>query len=256
MNRLQALFERKSENILNIFCTAGYPKLDDIVPVVQSLEAAGADIVEIGVPYSDPTADGPTIQYSNGIALENGMNVHLLFQQLEELRKSVDLPIILMGDINPVLQYGIDEFLAKCGAIGVDGLILPNLPVREYEVLYKEKFEANNISNIFLITPQTSEERIRKIDSISNGFIYVVSTFAITGGNLAVENQVDYFKRVQAMNLKNPTLIGFGIRDKATFEGACQFANGAIIGSAFIKVLDKSEDVVGDSRKFVESILK
>ena len=196
MNRISELFKAKQKDILNIFCTAGYPNLKDIVPIVQALEKAGADMVEIGIPYSDPTADGSTIQYSNGVALNNGMTLEKLFHQLKYIRKTVSIPILLMGDINPAIQFGFEKFLDECESVGVDGLIIPNLPLREYEMEYKVAFEKRNISNVFLVTLQTSKERIKKIDKISNGFIYVVSTFAITGGELDVNQQQNYFKGI------------------------------------------------------------
>jgi tryptophan synthase alpha chain len=255
MNRIKTLFDTQSKNILNIFCTAGYPNVSDIVPILHALQSAGADMIEIGIPYSDPTADGPTIQHSNTIALNNGMTVKLLLEQLKDIRKTIHLPLVMMGDINPILQYGFIPFLDQCKAIGIDGLILPNLPLREYEMMYKEAFESRGISNIFLVTPQTSAERIRKIDELTNGFIYVVSTASITGGELSVADQADYFNRIKNMQLKNPALIGFGIRDNATFKAACEYLNGAIIGSAFIKALEGSKEVTKDTINFVEHIL-
>ncbi|MEZ5003976.1 MAG: tryptophan synthase subunit alpha [Chitinophagales bacterium] len=255
MNRIQQLFEKRNKNILNVFCTAGYPKLNDLVPIVESLEKSGADIVEIGIPYSDPSADGPTIQYSNGVALKNGMSLKLLLDQLKDIRATVSIPLIFMGDINPILQMGMEAFLQACQTIGIDGVIIPNLPLREYEEMYKPLFERYEQSNIFLITPQTSEERIRKIDRLTNSFIYVVSTYAITGGQLAVDDQADYFNRIKSMNLNNPALIGFGIGDHTSFQAACQYLNGAIIGSAFIKALDGSNDVKVTTEKFVKSII-
>ncbi len=256
MNKLKSLFDTKPKNILNIFCTAGYPNVGDIVPILQALQAAGADMIEIGIPYSDPTADGPTIQHSNGIALANGMTVKLLLEQLKDIRKTIQVPLVMMGDLNPILQFGLIAFLDQCKSIGIDGLILPNLPLREYELMYKDAFESRGISNIFLVTPQTSEDRIRKIDELTNGFIYVVSTASITGGELSVADQADYFNGIKAMNLNNPALIGFGIRDNATFKAACEYLNGAIIGSAFIKALEGSEDVTKDTINFVERILR
>ena len=256
MNRIQTLFAKKQKNILNIFCTAGYPNLNDIVPVLHGLQEAGADIVEIGIPYSDPTADGPTIQNSNNIALQNGMNLKLLLEQLEHIRATIHIPLIMMGDINPILQYGVDAFLEKCKTIGIDGLILPNLPIYEYKTFYKSSFDKYGISNIFLVTPQTSKERILKIDALTNSFIYVVSTASITGGNLSVDAQADYFFGIKDMKLKNPALIGFGIRDKETFNQASQYLNGAIIGSAFIKALEGSEDVKKDTINFVKDIIR
>lgn len=255
MNRINKLFERKQKDILNIYCTAGYPTLDATVPVMQALEAAGADLIELGMPYSDPLADGPTIQASSAVALKNGMSIQTLFQQLEGVRETVQLPIILMGYLNPVMQYGIEAFLAKCQAIGVDGLILPDLPIYEYENQYQALFEQYGIRLIFLVTPQTSEARIRKIDALSNAFIYVVSSAATTGksAGFGAEN-IAYFKRIQAMNLKNPTLIGFGISNHNAYAAVCAHANGAIIGSQFIRVLEQSKNIAADIADFVNSI--
>ncbi len=256
MNRITELFKRKQEGILNVFCTAGYPNLNDLVPIIKELEDAGADIVEIGMPFSDPMADGSTIQASNKIALDNGMTLKVMFEQLKDIRKSVSIPLLLMGYINPALQFGFDAFLSKCREVGIDGLILPDLPMMEYETEYRSKFKEANLSNVFLITPQTSEERIQKIDELSNGFIYVVSTYATTGGSLAFsDEQIAYFEKIKNMKLNNPTLIGFGIRDKNTFQAANQYANGAIIGSAFINALKESNDIRVSTREFVNQIL-
>jgi tryptophan synthase alpha chain len=256
MNRIKSLFASKPKNVLNIFCTAGYPNVSDIVPIIHALQDAGADIIEIGIPYSDPTADGPTIQQSNNMSLANGMTLKLLLEQLKDIRKTIHIPLIMMGDINPILQFGFIEFLDACQQIGIDGLILPNLPMREYELHYKTAFESRSISNIFLVTPQTSEARIRKIDELTNGFIYVVSTASITGGELSVSDQAEYFNGIKNMQLKNPALIGFGIRDNETFKAACTYLNGAIIGSAFIKALEGSTDVQKTTHQFVHQILK
>jgi len=255
MNRINRLFEDKQNDILNIYCTAGYPQLKDTVTVIRSLEKAGADLIELGMPYSDPLADGPTIQASSAVALNNGMSIKTLFGQLEGLRKEAKIPLILMGYLNPVLQYGMEAFLAKCQAVGVDGLILPDLPMYEYEHIYQPLFEQYNIRLIFLITPQTSEARIRKIDSLSNAFIYVVSTTATTGKKAGFdENTIAYFNRIKAMQLQNPTLIGFGISTHESYKAACAAANGAIIGSQFIRVLEKSQNIEADIQQFVESI--
>jgi len=256
MNRIEELFKRKSERVLNVYFTAGYPKLDDTAAIMESLEQSGADLIEIGIPFSDPIADGPTIQESNGIALDNGMTLKLLFQQLEGIREKVNIPIILMGYINPIVQYGMEAFCAKCEAVGVDGLILPDLPMFEYQEVHKPLFEKHGLFNIFLITPQTSEARIREIDDNSNGFIYMVSSASTTGAKTGISyEQEAYFESVKRMNLKNPTLIGFGISNKETFDKACKNANGAIIGSAFIKALTASEDLPSGIEAFTKSIL-
>lgn len=240
MSRIKELFEKK-KNIRSIYYTAGYPNLDDTVAIAECLEANGADLLEIGFPYSDPVADGPVIQASSKEALDSGMNLKLLFEQLKELRKRVSIPVLLMGYVNPMLQYGVENFCKSCAEVGVDGCIVPDLPMIEYEELYKDVFAKYGLINIFLVTPQTSEERIRKIDGLSNGFIYLLSSSATTGKNLDVsENTEAYFSRIKAMNLKNPLMIGFGISDRATFDKACAYANGAIIGSAFVKVLTKA----------------
>ena len=241
MNRLNELFSRKKEPILSIYFTAGYPQLSSTLDIAEALEKAGADFLEIGFPYSDPLADGPVIQQSSQKALENGMTVELLFKQLKDLRKRVTIPVLLMGYFNPVLQYGVEKFCAACADAGVDGVIVPDLPMYEYEGMYKDCFQSHGISNIFLITPQTSDERIRRIDELSNGFIYLLSSSSTTGKNLALDDKADrYFSRIQQMNLKNPTMIGFGISNNESFNKAAQYTRGAIVGSAFVKLL--SED--------------
>lgn len=255
MNRINKLFSRKKKNILNVYCTAGYPKLESTENVILSLDKAGVDLVEIGMPYSDPLADGPTIQASSMVALKNGMSIKKLFQQIKLVRKKTALPIILMGYLNPVMQYGIDAFLMKCQEVGVDGLILPDLPMYEYEQYYKERFEQHNIAMIFLVTPQTSTERIQKIDGLSNAFIYVVSSAATTGKQVGFgKENIAYFERIQALNLKNPTLIGFGISNASTYQTVCGHANGAIIGSAFIRMLEQSKNMEEDVQEFVAGI--
>lgn len=256
MNRLHRLFEQKQERVLSIYFTAGFPQLEDTLPVMQALESAGADIIEIGMPYSDPIADGPTIQDSNMVALDNGMNMKKLFEQLHEMRQSISIPVVLMGYLNPIIQYGIEAFCKKCQEIGVDGLIVPDLPMQQYLDEYKGLFEDYGLSNTFLISPQTSENRIREIDEYSNGFIYMVSSHSITGAKSEIsEEQIDYFKRVEAMNLRNARLIGFGISDKKTFTTASTYSNGAIIGSAFIKVLKDSKDLSKDIHTYIQSII-
>lgn len=239
MNRLNELFGRKKEPILSIYFTAGYPNLSSTLDIAEAVEKAGADFIEIGFPYSDPLADGPVIQNSSMQALKNGMTLHVLFEQLKDLRKRVSIPVLLMGYVNPVLQFGVANFCKACAEVGVDGVIVPDLPMYEYEELYKNDFLDNNISNVFLVTPQTSEERIRKIDELSNGFIYLLSSSSTTGKNLDVNTTVeDYFSRIQKMGLKNPTMIGFGISNQESFDKAAQYTRGAIVGSAFVKFLD------------------
>ena len=254
MNRLNELFATKKEPLLSIYFTAGYPNLNSTLDIAEALERAGADFLEIGFPYSDPVADGPVIQYSSQRALENGMTIPVLFEQLKELRKRVSIPILLMGYVNPVLQYGVANFCSSCAEVGVDGVIVPDLPMYEYEELYKGCFEKHNISNVFLVTPQTSEERIRKIDNLTNSFIYLLSSSATTGKNLAVSNDVEnYFARINAMQLKNPTMIGFGISDKASFDKASQYTRGAIVGSAFVRILEQ-ENPLSKIPEFISSI--
>jgi len=241
MNRLQQLFGTKKKGLLSIYYTAGYPNLTDTLQIAETLEKTGADFIEIGFPYSDPVADGPTIQASSKQALDNGMTLEILFEQLKDLRKTVNIPILLMGYVNVVLQYGVTNFCRKCKEIGVDGCIIPDLPMYEYEELYRKSFDENGISNIFLVTPQTSDERIRKIDQLSNAFIYLLSSAATTGKDLDVsDNARTYFSRIKAMDLKNPVMIGFGISDKKTFDSANEYASGAIIGSAFVKGLGEN----------------
>ncbi len=241
MNRINQLFKNRKSNILSIYYTAGYPNLGDTVAIAAALEKAGADMLEIGFPYSDPVADGPVIQASSKQALDNGMDLNLLFEQLKELRKKVTIPVLLMGYVNPVLQYGVENFCKACAEVGIDGCIVPDLPMVEYEEFYKDSFLENGLSNIFLVTPQTSLERIHKIDALSNGFIYLLSSSATTGKNLDVSDATEaYFSRIAEMKLNNPTMIGFGISNKETFDKACKYANGAIIGTAFVKALAKS----------------
>lgn len=254
MNRLNQLFQNKKESLLSIYFTAGYPNLSSTLDIAEAVEKAGADFIEIGFPYSDPLADGPVIQNSSLIALQNGMNLKFLFEQLKELRERVSIPVLLMGYVNPVLQYGVKDFCESCAAVGVDGVIVPDLPMVEYEEFYKDDFLNNNISNIFLVTPQTSEERIRKIDELSNAFIYLLSSSSTTGKNLTVSNEADaYFARIKAMNLKNPTMIGFGISDQKSFNKAAEYTRGAIVGSAFVKFLD-SDNALERIPEFIKSI--
>jgi tryptophan synthase alpha chain len=254
MNRLNKLFTSKKNNLLSIYYTAGYPALNTTVAIAEALEKAGADFLEVGFPYSDPVADGPTIQHSSECALANGMTLNLLFEELVELRKRVSIPILLMGYFNPIVQYGVERFCKKAAEVGVDGVIVPDLPMYEYEQLYASHFINNGLSNIFLVTPQTSAERIRKIDELSSSFIYLLSSSSITGGNLKLTSNIeDYYKRINAMELKNPTIIGFGISDNNTFKQACGYANGAIVGSKFVKLLAE-DDYLQKIPGFIKSI--
>ena len=254
-NRLTRLFKAKNQNLLNVYFTAGYPELESTGLVLKTLQAAGADIVEIGMPYSDPMADGPTIQASNAVALKNGMSIRQLLQQVEAARAEVSLPIILMGYLNPVMQFGIERFCEEAARVGVDGLILPDLPLHDYEEVYRPVFEKYQLSVIFLITPQTSEARIRQIDALTNAFIYMVSSASTTGNKVGGDDkQLRYFERIQQMNLKNPRLIGFGISDRSSFELACRYAEGAIIGSAFIKVIHEKEGLEARIRQYIREV--
>ncbi len=253
-NRINQLFEKNDHNILSVYFTAGFPNLNDTVPIIEILEQYGVDLIEIGMPFSDPTADGPTIQHSSDIALKNGMSIKVLFEQLRNIREKVRIPLILMGYINPVLQFGIENFCSRCFETGIDGLILPDLPLDEYNRHYCKYFEAYNLHNILLITPQTTDGRIAEIDRECSGFIYMVSTSSTTGAGKKVEDfQTGYFSRVKNLKLKNPTLIGFGISDRATFENACNYAHGAIIGSAFVKALQQSYPLETIISNFVKS---
>jgi tryptophan synthase alpha chain len=254
-NRIIQLFKRKDKNILSVYFTAGYPNLDDTVKIVAELEKNGADLIEIGIPFSDPVADGPVIQKSSEIALTNGMSIKLLFEQLKDIRKSISIPLILMGYLNPVMQYGIEDFCIKCKETGIDGTIIPDLPLDIFEAEYKDIFESNQLSNIFLVTPQTPDERIRKIDAISTGFIYLVSSSSTTGAKVGVaDEQMAYFERIQKMELNSKILVGFGISDKVSFERASSFTNGAIIGSAFIKSLEGKGTVESKTQAFINQM--
>jgi tryptophan synthase alpha chain len=253
MNRInQKLQENKK--LLSIYFTAGYPNIDDTVSIIQNLEKSGVDMIEIGLPFSDPLADGPTIQASSAAALKHGMTTEKLFKQLKNIRQSVSIPLIIMGYFNPVLQYGVEAFCKKCQDIGIDGLIIPDLPADIYDEYYKTTFEKYGLINVFLITPQTSEKRIHYIDSISNGFIYMVSSASTTGAQTDFDSiQTDYFKRIANMQLRNPQIVGFGISNNDTFTQATQYAKGAIIGSAFIKHLSKHG--INEIDSFVKQII-
>lgn len=239
MNRINKKLQ-EDKKLLSIYFTAGYPNINDTVTTIENLEKNGVDMIEIGLPFSDPLADGPTIQDSSTKAIKNGMTSEVLFNQLKDIRKTVNIPLIIMGYFNPMFQYGMEAFCKKCQDIGIDGLIIPDLPVDVYNDEYKQTFEKYGLINVFLITPQTSDERIRFIDSISNGFIYMVSSASTTGTQSGFgEEQTDYFKRIADMNLKNPQIIGFGISNHETFKQATEYAKGAIIGSAFVKHVTK-----------------
>lgn len=252
MNRINQKL-KEDKKLLSIYFTAGYPNIDDTVSVIQNLEKSGVDMIEVGLPFSDPLADGPTIQASSTKALHNGMTSELLFDQLKDIRKSVSIPLIIMGYFNPMLQYGVESFCKKCQDVGIDGLIIPDLPVDVYNVQYKAIFESYGLINVFLITPQTTDERIHYIDSVSNGFIYMVSSASVTGSQSGFGNiQTDYFERIANMNLNNPQIVGFGISNNETFTQATQHAKGAIIGSAFIKHLTHNGTIF--IQKFIDNI--
>ena len=254
-NRLNQLFLKKNKEVLAVYFTAGFPELNDTLKICQALQEAGVDIIEIGMPFSDPLADGPTIQASNQRALANGMALKTLFSQLSSLRSSITIPVVLMGYLNPVIQFGFEEFLKQCSQTGIDGLILPDLPLKEFQAEYKLLFKEYQVNPIFLVTPDTSEERLRLIDSCSRGFVYAVSNTAVTGGVLQIDQQRrEYFQRLQRANLVNPILVGFGISDRDSFNAACKYVNGAIVGSAFIRVLQESSDIEGDIARFVKQI--
>ena len=259
MNRIDKAMSNSSPNgsrpkkLLSVYFTAGYPELEDTVPVIKALEASGVDMIEIGLPFSDPLADGPTIQVSSTQALENGMSTEKLFEQLISVRETVEIPLLIMGYFNPILQFGIEKFCKKCKDVGIDGLIIPDLPVDVYHDKYSDVFEKYGLYNVFLITPQTSDERIRYIDSISKGFIYMVSSASTTGAkHIFDQEQLAYFKRISRLGLKTPQIVGFGISNHETFEQATKFARGAIIGSAFVKFLKTNP--LTDIHKFTQYI--
>ncbi|HEY5510147.1 MAG TPA: tryptophan synthase subunit alpha [Prolixibacteraceae bacterium] len=240
MNRLTQLFQRKKSNILSVYFTAGYPRLEDNLPILTALEKNGVDLAEIGIPFSDPMADGPVIQHSAGEALRNGMSLRLLFEQLREVRKSVKMPLILMGYLNPIMQYGFARFCQSCTEVGIDGMIIPDLPFADYLENYKNIAEAHDLKMIMLITPETSDERIRLIDQHTEGFIYLVSSASTTGAQQQFDEvKQAYFTRVSAMKLRNPLLVGFGISNRATLEAATAHTSGAIVGSKFIQLLEE-----------------
>ncbi|MDA3928027.1 MAG: tryptophan synthase subunit alpha [Prolixibacteraceae bacterium] len=256
MNRLQQKFNDKKEGLLTVYFTAGYPNLNDTGTIIKELEASGADIIEVGMPFSDPVADGPTIQVSNLKALQNGMNIKLLFEQLKAIKEEVNIPILLMGYINPVWKFGLEKFMAACEDSGISGLILPDIPLNEFKADYADLYKKHNLSSVFLITPQTPNERIQLLDETCNGFIYMVSSASTTGANKTVDKskQIEYFERVKSLNLKNPTQIGFNIKDKVSFDYATKYAKGGIIGSAFIKKLAEDGDLKTKVSEFVRSI--
>jgi tryptophan synthase alpha chain len=257
-NQAERRLGTKSEEgrgVLNIYCTAGYPRLHSTLEVMKALQENGADIIELGMPYSDPLADGPVIQHSSSVALANGMTIAILFEQLRDFRKNIHVPVVLMGYMNPVLQYGFEKFCADAAEVGVDGLILPDLPEYEFETEYGAIIKKYGLDFIFLITPETSNERVKKLDSLSSGFLYAVSSSSTTGSDNASGSIASYLNRLKNLELKNPILVGFGIKDKESFDTVCQLADGGIIGSAYIKVLENSADVNASTKSFLSSIL-
>lgn len=254
MSRIKNLFNTKKDPVLSIYFTAGFPQLDDTLPVLKSLEAHGVDMVEIGMPFSDPLADGPVIQASSQEALKNGMSLKTLFAQLKDCRKEVEMPIVLMGYLNPVLQFGMENFLKACQATGVNGLILPDLPVEEYEKDYQDLFEKYGIAIIFLVTPETTAERLKTIDRLTTGFIYAVSSSSTTGKDQNWNLQEAYFQKLETAQLKNPVLVGFGIKDKASFQAASKHTQGAIIGTAFIRAIQKKGELEDNIQTFIQTI--
>jgi tryptophan synthase alpha chain len=255
MSRIVKLFEKKQKNVLNVYCTAGYPELHSTMTVIKALQDFGADLIELGIPYSDPLADGPVIQASGTRALINGMTVKKLFEQLQGLRSSIQIPVLLMGYMNPVLQFGFEQFCAAAADAGVDGIILPDLPVYEFETEYGALTKKYGLDFVFLVTPETPDLRIRRIDSLSSGFLYAVSSSSTTGKDKDMVAQEVYFERLQKMRLSNPVLAGFGIKDKPSFTAACRYTSGAVIGSAYIKAIENSQDIESSTRQFLNSIL-
>ncbi len=257
MSNIQKIFSNKQHRVLNVYCTAGYPSLESTLEVVEALTNAGADLIEIGMPYSDPLADGQVIQESSAVALQNGMTIAVLLQQLKNYRAAGKhhAPIILMGYMNPVLQYGFESFCADAAAAGVSGLILPDLPAYEFETEFGAIIRKNGLDFIFLVTPETSLERVRMLDNLSSGFLYAVSSSSTTGNEKDFAAVEQYLQRLQSLQLANPVLVGFGIKDRNTFESACKYANGAIIGTAYIKALTASKDIVATTNQFLSGIL-
>lgn len=254
MSRIKALFEHKPKEVLNVYCTAGYPELNSTVAVMEALQLNGADLIELGMPYSDPLADGPVIQQSSAVALANGMTIAKLFEQLEGFRNRISVPVILMGYMNPVLQYGFERFCEQAARLGIDGLILPDLPEYEFESEYGAIIKKFDLDFIFLVTPETSETRVKKLDGLSTGFLYAVSSSSTTGANKQMNNVQDYLKKLASYDLKNPVLVGFGIKDRESFQAACNYANGAIIGTAFIKALEGKKDIQAATKEFLSTV--
>jgi tryptophan synthase alpha chain len=255
MSRIKELVAKKQNKVLNVYCIAGFPRLEDTLTVMKALEENGANIIELGMPYSDPLADGPVIQHGSSIALQNGMTIKKLFEQLKDLRKEISIPVLLMGYMNPILQYGFEKFCSDAASAGIDGLILPDLPEYEFETEYGNIIKKYGLDFVFLVTPETSEERVKKLDELSSGFLYAVSSSSTTGKDKNMNDVKVYLQKLKKLNLKNPVMVGFGIKDKQTFQTACENANGAVIGTAFIKALENDADVKKATEKFLNEII-
>ena len=255
MTRIGELFKIKKGRVLSVYSTAGFPQVDSTLEVMKALEANGADLIELGMPYSDPLADGPVIQASSTRALENGMSLAVLFGQLKDMRASIHIPVLLMGYLNPILQFGFERFCETAARCGVDGLILPDLPMYEFENEYGPVLRKYGLDFVFLVTPETSADRIQRVDMLTTGFLYAVSSSSTTGKDKDMREQEAYFQRLQQMKLRNPVLVGFGIRDKASFDTACRHANGAIIGTAYIRAIEQAADIDAATRKFLSGIV-
>jgi tryptophan synthase alpha chain len=255
MSRIKELVAKKQNKVLNVYCIAGFPRLEDTLTVMKALEENGANIIELGMPYSDPLADGPVIQHGSSIALQNGMTIKKLFEQLKDLRKEISIPVLLMGYMNPILQYGFEKFCSDAASAGIDGLILPDLPEYEFETEYGDIIKKYGLDFVFLVTPETSEERVKKLDELSSGFLYAVSSSSTTGKDKNMNDVKVYLQKLKKLNLKNPVMVGFGIKDKQTFQTACENANGAVIGTAFIKALENDADVKKATEKFLNEII-
>lgn len=255
MNRINQLFEKKKTDILSVFFTAGYPNLEDTYPIIKELQNNQVEMLEIGIPFSDPMADGVVIQESSSVAIKNGMNLKKLFEQLQNIRQDIHIPLIMMGYLNPIMQFGFEDFCIKCKETGIDGMIIPDLPFKDYMETYKTIAEKYDLKVIMLITPETSEERIRLIDENTSGFIYMVSSASTTGAQQSFDdNKQDYFRRIKSMNLKNPRMIGFGISNNKTLRAALDNASGAIIGSKFIKLLESEKDIPAAVKKLISDL--
>ncbi|MDO8366403.1 MAG: tryptophan synthase subunit alpha [Saprospiraceae bacterium] len=257
MNRIDALFQKRKP-VLSIFATAGFPQINATLPILRALQKAGAGMVEIGIPFSDPLADGPVIQHSSSVALENGMTLEGLFGQLRNIREEIKMPLLLMGYVNTVMQFGMARFLENCQETGIDGVILPDLPPEVFESEYQQMFEKHGINPVFLVTPQSSEARLRKMDALSRGFLYAVSTSATTGERKGFSlEQIAYFDRLQAAGLRNPVVVGFGISSREDLQTVFAHAQGGIIGSAFVRAISKAEEAELEEvvLAFVRSVL-